>query len=197
MSDDQRSDSDLMLAVAGGSRVALAALVRRHQASVLRVAYRFLGRWDLAEDVAQDVFLRVLAAASTYRPTAKFSTWLARIAIHRCLDLRRRGRRAPRALEAVSAQEGSTVPAEEALAKREVAGRVREAVLSLQERQRVAVVLHRYEGLSHREIAGIMACSESAVESLLVRGYAQLRQALAPLWEEPPPPDAGNAPVER
>jgi len=177
-----KSDAELMAAVAGGRTAALEELVRRHQESVMAVAYRFLGRWDLAEDVAQDVFVRIHRAAADYRPEAKFTTWLYRIIVNRCLDLKRRESRRPVSMADMPADPPGDAPPDP-IDARETAGRVRQAVGDLPDRQRTAVVLHRYDGLSHREIAEITGWSESAVESLLVRGYAGLRDALADMNE--------------
>lgn len=195
LTTDNRSDAELLAAVASGQTDALGVLVRRHQAGVLALAQRFLGRWDLAEDVAQDVFVRVFRSAAEYRPEARLTTWLHRIVVNRCLDVVRRERRAPAPLP-----DGDAAPpapaAPDPVERREARGRVAEAVAALPDRQRMAVLLHRYEDLSHREIAEAMTCTEGAVESLLVRGYAALRQALADL-DESGNPAAGNASGER
>ena len=182
MDTGPKSDAELMAAVAAGRMAALEELVRRHQKSVMAVAYRFLDRWDLAEDVAQDVFVRIHRASADYRPEAKFTTWLYRIVVNRCLDLKRRESRRPVSMADMPVDPpGDAVP--DPIDARETAGRVRQAVGDLPDRQRAAVVLHRYDGLSHREIGEVTGWSESAVESLLVRGYAGLRDALADMNE--------------
>lgn len=182
MDTGPKSDADLMAAVAGGHMAALEELVRRHQESVMAVAYRFLGRWHLAEDVAQDVFIRIHHAAGDYRPEAKFTTWLYRIVVNRCFDLKRGESRRPVSMGDMPADPPGDAPPDP-IDARETAGRVQQAVGDLPDRQRTAVVLHRYDGLSHREIAEVTGWSESAVESLLVRGYAGLREALADMDE--------------
>lgn len=182
MDTGPKSDAELMAAVAAGRMAALEELVRRHQESVMAVAYRFLDRWDLAEDVAQDVFVRIHRASADYRPEAKFTTWLYRIVVNRCLDLKRRESRRPVSMADMPVDPpGDAAP--DPIDARETAGRVRQAVGDLPDRQRAAVVLHRYDGLSHREIGKVTGWSESAVESLLVRGYAALRDALADMDE--------------
>ena len=195
LTTDNRSDAELLAAVADGQSDALGVLVRRHQSNVLALANRFLGRWNLSEDVAQDVFIRVFRSAAEYRPQARFTTWLYRIVVNRCLDVKRGQRRAPAPLPG-----GDTAPstpaAPDPVERREACDRVRLAVAALPDRQRMAVLLHRYEDLSHREIAGAMECTQGAVESLLVRGYASLRQALADL-DESGNPAAGNQSGER
>ena len=174
-------DEKLMADLAAGDMAALGALVRRHQDALVAFAARMLGRRDLAEDVAQEAFVHVHRAARRYRPEAKFTTWLYRIAANLCRDAQRRASRAPASLDEETAP--GRDPGPDPLEARERIERVRRAVAALPERQRLAVTLHRYQGLSHREIAQVAECSESAVESLLVRAYAALRQALADLKE--------------
>ena len=168
-----------MARVGRGDMAALGELVRRHQHSVVAFAVRLLGRRDLAEDVAQEAFLHVHRAARRYRPDARFTTWLYRIVVNLCRDAQRRASRAPAPLveEAVPPHDPPADPIE----ARERAERVRRALAALPERQQVAVTLHRYQGLSHREIADATGWSESAVESLIVRAYATLRKELADL----------------
>ncbi len=171
------TDNDLIAALTAGDTEALGELARRHQQRVLSLAERMLGRHDQAEDVCQEAFLRVYQAAATFVPKARFSTWLYRITVNLCCDaLRRRG------------HEACAFPAEppagdwanpcQAAQLDELGRRVRKAVLSLPQRQKVAVVLHRYQQLTHAEIAEVMQCSGPAVESLLVRAYEQLRRDL-------------------
>jgi len=176
------SDAQLVSAVGQGQTAALATLVRRHQEKVLALAFRILGRWDLAEDVAQETFLRVLGAAGRYQPDAKFTTWLYRIVVNLCFDMQRRRKRAPASLASDFAGPVGDDPAESLQARRR-AEAVRRAATALPVRQRTMLVLHRYQGLSHREIAHVTCCSISAVESLLVRAYANLREALTGLAE--------------
>lgn len=174
---EQVTDHELMLLVGQGDRAALGVLVQRHQAKVVGLAYRFLGRWDAAEDVAQDVFVRVWRAAVTFRPEARFTTWLYRLAANLCWDRRRQ---AARALRLHSAAPGprSDDPSSVTLETRERIARVRQAVAGLPDRQRLAVIMHRYQGLSHNEIAEATGWSQSAVESCLVRAYENLRKSL-------------------
>jgi len=156
---------------------ALGDIVSRHQDRVLSLSYRVLGDWHRAEDVAQEAFLRVHRAAKRYRPEAKFTTWLYRIVVNLCLDEQRKRARAAAPLE----NAGSEVLVEpdcNAAEKKELAELVRASVNKLPERQRLAVILHRYDGLSYGEISEVMGWTKSAVESLLVRAYANLRGKL-------------------
>jgi RNA polymerase sigma-70 factor, ECF subfamily len=174
------NDAELMANVGRGHMSSLGELVTRHQDKVLALAYRILSRWDLAEDVAQDAFLQVARAAERYEPTAKFTTWLYRIAVNLCIDIKRRRRRMPAELGDAAASLRA-VSHDDPIEVREQAEQVRRAVASLSERQRVAVVLHRFEGLSHGQIGEVTGWTTSAVESLLVRAYANLRRELADL----------------
>ena len=175
MANNDWDDSTLMRARAEGEIEALGELVHRYQDKALRVAYRMLGRWNLAEDVVQDAFLHVYRAAPRYRPKAKFMTWLYRIVTNLCLDTRRREKRAPAELTDASNVPHPSPP-DDPLEVNERIAMVRNAVQELPERQRAVIVLHRYERLSYFEIAEVTGWSESAVESLLVRAYANLRK---------------------
>jgi RNA polymerase sigma-70 factor (ECF subfamily) len=174
----QPSDHELMLRVSQGEREALGLLVRRHQAQVVGLAYRFLGRWDVAEDVAQDVFVRVWRAAGAYRPDAQFTTWLYRLAANLCWDRRRATARELR-LRTSSPPPGMADEPSAGMEGEDRVARVRAAIAALPDRQRLAVILHRYQGLTHQEIADATGWSASAVESCLVRAYENLRKSLA------------------
>ena len=175
------SDANLVVAVGAGDMSALGELVDRHQQKIMLFAYRTLGRWDLAEDVAQEVFLRVHRSAARYKPTANVTTWLYRIAANLSLDAIRRDKRGP---VSIADDADLSVPARgDTLEARERVDMVRQAVAALPDRQRVVVNLHRYEGLSHQEITETTGWSQSAVESLLVRAYANLRESLSGLRE--------------
>ncbi len=178
MTHQEPNDAELMAHLAKGQTSALGELARRHQNRVLEIAFRTLGHWDLAEDVAQETFLRVYRAAKHYRPHAKFTTWLYRIVVNLCLDEQRRRAKGAASLESV-ASEGPPVSHADLAEKKEIAELVRTAVQELPERQRMAIVLYRYEGLSHAQISEITGWSQSAVESLLVRANANLRAKLA------------------
>jgi len=178
-SSEGPTDPELMRRVSTGDMNALALLIGRHQERVRRTAYRLLGRWDAADDVAQEAFLRLYKSAPGYSPVAAFSTWLHRIVVNLCLDLLKR--RKPSQLGAMEwLDEGVE---SDVLVRQERVEAVQRELSQLPDRQRVAVVLHRFEGLGHKEIAATTGWSESAVESLLVRAYARLRERLKQ-WAE-------------
>jgi RNA polymerase sigma-70 factor (ECF subfamily) len=176
---ESQTDAWLMRALAGGDTNALAVLVRRHQPAVLSTAYRLLGRWDQAEDVAQEAFIRVYRAASGYTPSAAFTTWLYRIVVNLCQDALRKRRPTVETPDDLSNRR-STRP-DHAMEQDERVQAVRRAIGGLPERQRIAVILHRYSGMSHAQISEATGWTPSAVESCLVRAYARLRDELAHL----------------
>ena len=177
MTNDKSNDTELMTRLAKGDMAALGDIVSRHQGKVLSLSYRVLGDWHRAEDVAQETFLRVYRAAKNYKPKAKFTTWLYRIVINLCFDEQRKRAKTTALLEdanpAVLAESDCN-----AAERKEVVESVKMAVNELPERQRLAVILHRYDGLSHGEISEATGWTKSAVESLLVRAYANLRGRL-------------------
>ena len=164
-------------------------LVDKHQRAVINLAYRFLGSREEAEDVAQEVFIRMYKAAKTYKPEAGFPTWLFRITTNVCLNELRRRRRV-REIPLVPLSEESerntamTVPASEGtrpdiqLEQAERNRIIQESLEALPPNQRTAVILKRYEGLSYQEIADVLNTSVSAVESLLFRAKQTLKKKL-------------------
>ena len=166
-----------MAKVHGGDMSALGELVSRHQDKVLSLAYRFFGRWDIAEDIGQETFLRVWKASQNYKPKAKFTTWLYSIAINQCIDEHRKTIHKTIPLEQVVASLEAESDSDR-IEREEVAKIVQKAIMELGERQRLAVILHRYDGLSHTEISEVTGWSKSAVESLIVRAYTNLRNKL-------------------
>ena len=177
MTNDKSDDTELMTRLAKGDMAALGDIVRKHQNKVLSLSYRVLRDWNRAEDVAQETFLRVYRAANHYKPKARFTTWLYRIVINLCLDEQRKKTKTPAPLEDV-APAVLAEPDCNTAEKKEVVELVKTAVNELPERQRLAIILHRYDGLSHAEIGEVTGWTKSAVESLLVRAYANLREKL-------------------
>jgi RNA polymerase sigma-70 factor (ECF subfamily) len=188
-------DVDLMLRVRQGDHDAFRVLIGRYRDRVMNLVYRYLGDRDEAEDLAQDVFLNVYRARKGYRPEAKFSTWLYRITTNLSLNAirARRVRRRIRAAQEGDPEQGgfplSSVAdpraenAGESMRRRELAARVRDAVDSLPESQRTAVLLNKYEGCSYQEIAEIMGSSVPAVKSLLSRARGRIKEKLVPYLE--------------
>jgi RNA polymerase sigma-70 factor (ECF subfamily) len=178
MEDTLPSDSELMARLSRGDLAALGILAGRHQSRVLSLSYRLLGDWQKAEDVSQETFLRLRRAAGKYEPKAKFTTWLYRIVHNLSMDQQRKAMNEPVSLEALQ-DDREEAAQESSVERRELAEVVQNAVGGLPERQRRVIILHRYEGLSHEEICEVTGWSKSAVESLLVRAYENLRRKLA------------------
>jgi len=179
-------DAELMLRVKKGDQSAFKLLVEKYQGPVTNLAYRLLLERAVAEEVAQEVFLKVFQAAPRYKPTAKFSTWLYRIATNVALNELKSAKRA-QTVALNDAGQAHTQPdhmtaslpgPEEQLQRKEMAALIECALRSLPVRQRTAVVLHRFEELSYREIAESMDCTVEAVEALLSRAKTTLRDVL-------------------
>ena len=174
------TDEQLMAATAKGQMAEFGELVKRHQEKAFALALRTLGRWDLAEDISQEAFLRVYHSAKRYHPKAKFTTWLYRIVVNLCLDEKRKTKRTPVEISDHSGQveskpENNPVTVLETEERNNI---IWKAMDKLSKRERLAVVLHRFHGLSHAEVATVTGWSQSAVESLLVRSYQKLRKEL-------------------
>ena len=179
------SDADLMLRVKDGDEASFAYLLSKHRDPIVNYLYRMVQNAAVAEELAQDVFLRVYRARQTYVPTAKFTTWLYRIATHVALNSLRDGRNA-RNVEYLD-DDSREIPLElrdplptieDHMVADAQGAEIRRAVMALPEKQRAAVILHKYQELDYREIAQSLSCSESAVKSLLFRAYDTLRVRL-------------------
>jgi len=184
--DNIPSSEDLMIRIAEGDQNAFEILVNRHQTFILNLVYRLMGDKTQAKDLAQEVFLRVWQGAKGYRPDAKFTTWIYRIAANLCLNELKSARRKNwfsfrHTTEDTDNTLEETLPdkspsAEDLLLTKERSRQISEALQSLPANQRMALVLKRYDDLPYEEIARIMDCSVSAVESLLVRARKASRK---------------------
>ena len=179
-------DAELMLRTGNGDTAAFQHLVERHQALVIGTVARMLGNNSDIEDVAQQVFIRVWKSASRYTPTAKFTTWLLTITRNLVFNEARRRKRHPGiALDSHEGNESLSLPdqarsaPDEALLERELENAIDHAILSLPERQRLALVLRRYQSKSYEEIADVLNLSVPAVKSILFRARSELRAALS------------------
>jgi RNA polymerase sigma-70 factor (ECF subfamily) len=177
-----------MLAVKKGDRNAFDDLMRKYYPRILNFAYRFIGNRQVADDLAQDVFMKVYRSAARYQPHSKFQTWLYTIAKNTCLN-ELRSHRGP----VISLDEGPHVddselrkelpnpvadPATDLLQKEREA-QVRAAIDDLSEKQKMAVLLKRYEGFTYAEIAATLDVTEKAVKSLLHRAKIALKSKLS------------------
>jgi RNA polymerase sigma-70 factor (ECF subfamily) len=190
-----RSDVQLMLDVKAGDDASFDLLLQKYRTPLVNFLYRMVRDTATAEDLAQEVFLRVYRARKQYSPSAKFTTWLFRIATNLALNSMRdnRHRKMDVSIDATPVDEDLApmqLPApemriDEHMIERDRADFIRSAISALPEKQRVAVLLHKYEEMDYGEIAKILDCSESALKSLLFRAYETLRVQLAPLVSAP------------
>jgi RNA polymerase sigma-70 factor, ECF subfamily len=188
-----RTDVQLMLDVKAGDEQSFELLLRKYRTPLVNFLYRMVRNTAVAEDLAQEVFLRVYRAREDYAPSAKFTTWMFRIATNLALNSVRDNRH--RQMEISMDQpvdlgedelRALEVPdrapsAEQELVTRSRAQMILKAIHALPEKQRAAVLLHKYQELDYDEIARVLGCSESALKSLLFRAYETLRVELAPL----------------
>lgn len=180
-------DAELMLRVREGDDTSFALLLERHRGPVVHFLYRMVQNPSVSEELAQEVFLRVYRSRATYEPTAKFTTWLFRIATHLALNFVRDGKKEKghesldeQVIDGVDRQVRDRRPTvEQEMLYAVKMNEVRQAIEALPAKQRAAVLMHKYQELEYAQIARALNCSESAVKSLLFRAYESLRSRLA------------------
>jgi RNA polymerase sigma-70 factor (ECF subfamily) len=180
-------DAELMLRVKEGDGASFGVLLEKHRSSVVHFLFRMVQNYAVAEELSQEVFLRVYRSRSTYEPTARFTTWLFRIATHLALNALRDGKN--ERLQARLDDDTGDMPVrqvsdrrpsvEQSLVYEVRLEEIRRAIAALPEKQRAAVLMHKYEEMEYSQIAKVLSCSESAVKSLLFRAYETLRARLA------------------
>jgi RNA polymerase sigma-70 factor (ECF subfamily) len=176
-------DGELVARIAKGDQGAVRALVDRHIGALMAVARRMLGSQHEAEEVVQDVFLRVWTNAAKWQPgQAKFATWMHRVAINLCYDRLRRRREV--SVDTLPERPDPAPGAEVGLEEGDLARLMDAELQELPERQRSALVLCHYQGLSQSEAAEILDISVEALESLLSRARRRLRDRLAGVAKE-------------
>ena len=202
-----RTDVQLMLDVKAGDEQSFELLLRKYRTPLVNFLYRMVRDTAIAEDLAQEVFLRVYRARQQYAPSAKFTTWMFRIATNLALNSVRDNRHRKMEIsmdQSVDTGEDEQKPlevpdrapsVEQELVARCRADMILKAIHSLPEKQRAAVLLHKYQELDYDEIARVLECSESALKSLLFRAYESLRVELAPLVS--PTVRVDRVPVDR
>ena len=183
------TDAEVMLRVKAGDQSAFDYLVQKYRRPLVSFMYRMARNTASAEDLAQEVFLRVYRSRATYEASAKFTTWLYRIAtnlaVNHARDTRHERPEVTLSLDEPDEDTGSTpdvadstITAEEALVRRERMLAIRSKVEALPERQKMAVVMHKYQQMDYKQIAEVLKLSESATKSLLFRAYQTLREQL-------------------
>lgn len=184
---NQLSDAEVMLRAQAGDDSAFDHLVEKFRRPLIGFMYRMAHNQAVAEELAQEVFLRVYRSKQTYAAEAKFTTWLYRIATNLAVNHARdtRAERNAVSLDEPDEESGQTLDVADAtpnveqdLLRRERLAAIRRKVEELPERQRMAVLMHKYQNLDYREIAKVLKLSESATKSLLFRAYETLRESL-------------------
>ncbi len=182
-------DAAIMLAVAAGDEAAYSYLVNKYHRQIIHFLYRMVRNEAVAEELAQEVFLRVYRSRSSYRAEAKFSTWLYRIATNLAVNQARDSKQ-ERAAQRVNLdepdQETGITPEvadqrpsiEQSLLREERMAAIRSQVALLPERQRMAILMHKFQEMDYRQIGEVLQLSESATKSLLFRAYQTLRERL-------------------
>jgi RNA polymerase sigma-70 factor (ECF subfamily) len=185
----EMEDSAIMLELSAGNMAAFDYLLQKYRKPIINFMYRMVHNQAVAEELAQEVFLRVYRSRETYRAEARFSTWLYRIAtnlgVNHARDTRHERSAATVYLDEPDSDTGTTpdvadmTPGAEAhMLRRERLNAIRQHVMALPERQRTAVLMHKYEGMDYRQIGDVLKLSESATKSLLFRAYQTLREKL-------------------
>ena len=185
----QMDDSAIMLELRAGNMAGFDFLIQKYRKPIIHFMYRMVHNQAVAEELAQEVFLRVYRSRETYRAEARFSTWLYRIATNLGVNYARDNKQERTAstiyLDQADAETGmtpdvadTTPDAESDLLREERLNAIRQHVMALPERQRMAVLMHKYEGMDYKQIGDILKLSESATKSLLFRAYQTLREKL-------------------
>ena len=189
MDMDPASDAAVMLRVAAGDEAGFDYLVQKYHRAMIHFLFRMVHNQAIAEEMAQEVFLRVYRSRESYRAEAKFTTWLYRIATNLAVNHARDTKHERTAqtvyLDAPDPETGTTPDvadegpsAEQNLLREERMAAIRTHVMALPERQRMAVLMHKYQGMDYRQIGEVLKLSESATKSLLFRAYQTLRDKL-------------------
>lgn len=182
-------DAAIMLQLRAGNMAGFDYLIEKYRKPIIHFMYRMVHNQAVAEELAQEVFLRVYRSRETYRAEARFSTWLYRIAtnlgVNHARDTRRERSVSTVYLDEVDPETGTTpdvadagIGAENEMLRNERLNAIKQHVLALPERQRMAVLMHKYEGLDYKQIGDVLKLSESATKSLLFRAYQTLREKL-------------------
>ena len=183
------SDAEVMLELKAGNMAAFDVLLAKYRRPIIHFMFRMVHNQAVAEELAQEVFLRVYRSRETYRAEARFSTWLYRIAtnlgVNHARDTRHERTAQTVHLDEPDTETGTTPDladsrptVESTMLRQERMNAIREHVMALPERQRTAVLLHKYEGLDYKGIGEVLKLSESATKSLLFRAYQTLREKL-------------------
>jgi len=183
------TDAEVMLELRSGNMAAFDVLLAKYRKPIVHFMFRMVHNQAVAEELAQEVFLRIYRSRETYRAEARFSTWMYRIAtnlgVNHARDTRHERTASTIYLDEPDSETGttpdvadSTPSAEAGILRRERMNAIRQHVMALPERQKTAVLMHKYEGMDYKQIGEVLKLSESATKSLLFRAYQTLREKL-------------------
>ncbi len=184
------TDIELMRRVKSGDDSAFTELMKRHYKSIMNFIYRFTNDRNDSEDLAQEVFLRVYRSVKEYKPQAKFSTWLYKIATNVCLtELKLKRRMTNVSLDEIQENKhdigDSTSPnGYDLINRRDIKDTIFQALNSIPERERISIILCKYEGFSYDEVADVIGCTVGAVKTYIHRGRMKLIERLKPILKE-------------
>jgi RNA polymerase sigma-70 factor (ECF subfamily) len=186
---DAESDAQIMQRVAAGDRKAFALLFDRYHTSVARFAFRFVGDQARAEELTQDIFVKLYRNAKAYKPTAQFKTFLFRVATNHCLNEVRRGEYRVEHVsegpdeESIDTAAPEAVRPDEVVAGKELERAVGEALSGLSDRERLAFTMCRFEGMAYKDIGEALEASEAAVKSLIHRATLAVAKRIEALQQ--------------
>lgn len=186
--DSNDFDLNLIAGIAKGDESAFEQLVKKYQHSVLNTIHRYVGNYSEADDIAQDVFVKVWQKIKSFKGKAKFSTWLYRVVVNQCLDYRRKSKKKivevsfDNKIEEKKIPESLTTGIDFEQKKKETI--IRQAINELPDKQRIAMILAEYEAQTYQEIAEIMGIPLSNVASIIYRAKQNLKVKLLPLREK-------------
>jgi RNA polymerase sigma-70 factor (ECF subfamily) len=173
-------DYNLITRISNGDEKAFSELVDKYKNRVFSTVYRYVNDPSMTQDLAQEIFIKVWENVRTFKGKSAFSTWLYRIVVNHCLSFhsKRKRHRTVELNESIPDSGGSL---EEKMGKKAKSDLIRQTVATLNRRQRIALILFKFEGYSCKEVAGIMGISFSAAQSLIFRALDSLRKKLVPL----------------
>lgn len=174
---DELSDEELVALISKGNHAAFEIIVKRYQTRILKFVIRFLNDKSIAEDITQEVFIRLFESASSYKSQAKFRTWFFKIVTNSCLMYKRK--LAPEIKLSLEAMPSKQRTPDSQLESIETRVAIEKAIKNLSPQQRLALILNCFEDLSHKEIAEIMEISVGTVEQHIHRAYLNLKDTLS------------------
>lgn len=174
------TDWELVNQVKKGNRDSYALLVDRYKKVIFNLAYRFTHDYTEAEDLSQEIFLKVYIRIDDFKNSAKFFTWLYRVAVNKCIDYQRKSKKVLPPMEIKEEiNKSNEKDPEECILKKEKVNWVQNAVNSLAEKYKVVIILHHFQGLSYKEISEVLKIPLKTVETRIYRAKKLLKEKLS------------------